>query len=110
MSKRFLLLFLVSQATAASPFLVCDPQCYDTTALCPTGYEFSQDNGNTWAALDTEIAGNSIRIYHDMQPFNPGSHNWLVRAQNQWGVSDSLPFDFAAGNPAAASGLRLVAN
>lgn len=109
MIKKLLPLMLFSSIASANPNLVADPQCYDNTALCPDGYEFSMDGGNTWNTLNALVDANTIQIYHDLQPYNPGSYNWLVRGKNIWGVSDSVPFDFAAGVPAGPTGLRIIA-
>jgi len=114
MKSKLLLaaLALSVSAAQANPILTADPQCYDITgadASCPTGYEVSEDDGNSWRSLGSDISAQTIVIWEDLGPYGLGAHDLLVRGVNSWGVSDAVPFDFVAGVPVAPSGLRLVA-
>jgi hypothetical protein len=115
MKKKLLLMALCSLGMGvaqANPILTADPQCYDPTgadAACPTGYEVSEDEGATWQPLWSDIGASTITVWEDLGPYSTGPHNLLVRSVNTWGVSDTVPFDFTAGEPAAPSGLHLVA-
>jgi hypothetical protein len=100
----------------SAPFLVSDPQCYDadgTLAICPDGYEYSDDGGLTWVPLgDVITPEGTISIREDLAIYadSAGTLDWEVRAVNTvWGkVSASVPFSFDTTGPGSPTGLKVV--
>jgi hypothetical protein len=111
--KRVLFLTgsLICGVAAAAPFLTSDPSCFDVSganASCPFGYEYSEDSEN-WFPLDSQATDTTIIVWHDMGGLDHGVHSWSIRAVNNWGESDTVPFEFTTGVPVGPGGLRIVA-
>ena len=103
MKKLLLILsiLLLSGASYAAPFLVCDPQAgvvgYEITGLNPETVTFvAQPDGS---------------LKYDLSSVNSGTYTLTVAACNMWGCSAATAADpFTKAVPSAPAGLRIVAD
>ncbi len=106
---------LAGMAVIADVKLTADPQCYfvlndDATALCPSGYEYSADDGATWTAMGAENDAGNITLMEPLNDYPDGENNIQVRGKNAWGHSPSVPFEFIKGLPVGPTNVYLVSN
>lgn len=88
----------------SAPFLVSDPW----PAGGPQPDTCVATEGASQIPLGLITQGGAKSIRHDMVNIQSGEHTWAIKCENAWSESPSTPFSFAAGGPAAPTGIRLV--
>lgn len=96
---------LAASSVNAAPFLYSDPwpaegpQPDTCTAL---------EGASSIPLTLIDAAPGSRQIKHNVGALANGAHKWQINCANAWGVSATVPFEFAVGAPTAPSGLRLA--
>ncbi|MBU4317686.1 MAG: hypothetical protein KKF30_10475 [Proteobacteria bacterium] len=86
-------------------FLISDPQKVESLDY----YEVDIDGAVVRA--DVEVAGDAVRLHHDLVNISMGNHTVRVRATNSWGAGAwSDPLAFTAALPGKVSGVGLSAD
>lgn len=88
----------------AEPFLVCDPY-----PVKPIGFIYVLDNSTEVKVAYSEITtddGERVAVVCDMAGAPEGDHKIIVRAYNEWGQSDPVPFDFNRSAPGGPGNIR----
>jgi len=100
----FVFMFLTFTNVYAGPFLVCTP----VPKADLTHYQISEDNGVNWTNFSPQdLNDDTVRLRADLSECPNGSYTWHVRAVNQWGHSDSVPFSFTKALPATPSAVEI---
>lgn len=94
--RKFILLMIL-----LSPFLICDPQTN------VTHYVITWLGGETKVVEAYDLGDGTVMLRHDLAGVAQGTHSIEVKARNQWGDSDAVPFDFTKELPGALVNIRI---
>jgi len=86
------------------PFLICDPMPQDEA----DHFLVEIDGDLIQADAERDDDAGTVRLHHDVNGVDLGTHTARVAAVNMWGDGEfSDPFDFTKALPGAVSGVGL---